>query len=184
MSGLNQIVQGVLLGGSYAMLACGLSFMFGVMRIINLAHGSLAVAAAYMVFYLAERFGLNPFVGLVFAMPAMAAIGWALQRLVLERSHRAGELVPILATFGLAVMLDNAMFSAFGADTRSLAPHIESLAYDGLEVGGIVVGHLSLVVLASAIAVLGGLQLVLVLTPLGRRIRAVADDATTLTRLR
>ncbi len=179
MSGLNQIVQGVLLGGSYAMLACGLSFMFGVMRIINLAHGSLAVAAAYMVFYLAERFGLNPFVGLVFAMPAMAAIGWALQRLVLERSHRAGELVPILATFGLAVMLDNAMFSAFGADTRSLAPHIESLAYDGLEVGGIVVGHLSLVVLASAIAVLGGLQLVLVLTPLGRRIRAVADDATT-----
>jgi branched-chain amino acid transport system permease protein len=179
MSGYNQVVQGILLGGYYAMLACGLSFMFGVMRIINLAHGSLAVAAAYLVYFLAERFELSPFLALALAVPTMAAAGWGLQRLVLERSHRAGELVPILATFGLAVMLDNTMFSAFGADTRSLAPHIDSLAYDGLELGGLVVGHLSLVIFAAAIAILGGLQLLLVYTPIGRRIRAVADDAST-----
>ena len=130
MSLANQLLQGVLLGGYYAVLACGLSLMFGVMRIINLAHGSLAVAAAYLVYFLAEHLELSPLIGLAIAMPAMAAVGWGLQRLVLERSHRAGELVPILATFGLAVMLDNAMFTAFGADTRSLAPHIDSLAYE------------------------------------------------------
>ena len=179
MSWANQILQGVLLGGYYAMLACGLSFMFGVMRIINLAHGSLAVVAAYGIYFLAERFGLNPFVGLALAIPAMAAVGWGLQRLMLERSHRAGELVPILATFGLAVLLDNTMYTAFGADTRSLAPHIEALAYEGFEVGGLVVGQLSVAIFATAIAILGGLQLLLTYTALGRRIRAVADDPAT-----
>lgn len=179
MTWANQLVQGILLGGYYALLACGLSFMFGVMRIINLAHGSLAVAAAYGVFWLAERHGLSPFWGLVVAVPAMAGVGWVLQRTLLERSRRAGELVPILATFGLAVVLDNAMFSAFGADTRSLAPHIDSLAYDSFEVGGLMLGHLPLLVFATAVALLGGLHLMLARTPLGRRIRAVADDAAT-----
>lgn len=179
MTWFNQIVQGVLLGGYYALLACGLSFMFGVMRIINLAHGSLAVASAYLVFHLAESYGVNPFLGLLVSIPVMAAAGWALQRLLLERSRGAGELVPILATFGLAVVLDNSMFSAFGADTRSLAPYIDSLAYDGLELGGVFVGHLSLLTFLCAVALLGGLQLLLTFTGIGRRIRAVADDPAT-----
>ncbi|MCJ0764834.1 branched-chain amino acid ABC transporter permease [Variovorax terrae] len=179
MSWANQVLQGVLLGGYYALLACGLSFMFGVMRIINLAHGSIAVLAAYAVYLLADRHGLHPFLGLLLVLPAMAAAGWALQRLVLERSRRAGELVPILATFGLAAVLDNAMFSAFGADTRSLAPHIDSLAYDAFEVGGFLVGHLSLLIFLTAMALLGGLQLLLTYTSIGRRIRAVADDPAT-----
>lgn len=179
MTWANQFLQGVLLGGYYALLACGLSFMFGVMRIINLAHGSLAVVAAYGVFYLADRFELSPFWGLLLAVPSMAAVGWVLQRLVLERSRRAGELVPILATFGLAVVLDNAMFSAFGADTRSLAPYIETLAYDSFGMGGLMLGHLPLLVFVTAVALLGGLQLMLTYTPIGRRIRAVADDPAT-----
>jgi branched-chain amino acid transport system permease protein len=179
MSWINQVLQGVLLGGYYAMLACGLSFMFGVMRIINLAHGSLAVVAAYAVYTIAVRLDISPFLALALAVPAMMLAGWALQRLILERSHRAGELVPILATFGLAVVLDNAMYSAFGADTRSLAPQIDSLAYDGFEIGGLVVGQLSVLIFAAALVILGGLQLVLTYTPLGRRIRAVADDAAT-----
>jgi branched-chain amino acid transport system permease protein len=86
---LNQLIQGLMLGGYYALLACGLSFMFGVMGIINLAHGSLAVLAAYMLFVLAERFELHPFLGLVAVIPAMALIGWVLHRLVLERRGRA-----------------------------------------------------------------------------------------------
>ena len=85
---LNQIIQGVLLGGYYALIACGLSFMFGVMGVINLAHGSLAVLAAYALFILADRFGIQPFLGLALVIPLMAVIGWALQRLVLERSAR------------------------------------------------------------------------------------------------
>jgi branched-chain amino acid transport system permease protein len=179
MNWANQALQGILLGGYYALLACGLSLMFGVMRIINLAHGSLAVVAAYGVVSVADRFGVHPFLGLLLALPAMAALGWGLQRLLLERSRRAGELVPVLATFGLAVVLDNAMFVAFGADTRSLAPAIESLAYDSFEVGGFIVGQLSLLVFASAVAMLGGLQLLLTFTALGCRIRAVADDPAT-----
>jgi branched-chain amino acid transport system permease protein len=179
MTWLNQILQGVLLGGYYALLACGLSFMFGVMRIINLAHGSLAVMAAYGVFWLADRYELSPFWGLLIAMPVMAGVGWVLQRLVLERSRRAGELVPILATFGLAVVLDNLMFTTFGADTRSLAPFIDTLAYDSFEIGGLMFGHLPLMIFATAVFLLGGLHLLLAYTAIGRRIRAVADDPAT-----
>jgi branched-chain amino acid transport system permease protein len=179
MTWLNQILQGLLLGGYYALLACGLSFMFGVMRIINLAHGSLAVVAAYGVFVLADRHELHPFWGLLLAVPTMALAGWLLHRLMLERSARAGELVPILATFGLAVVLDNTLFSTFGADTRSLAPYIDTLAYDGFELFGLTIGHLPLLTFVVAVLLLGGLHLMLVHTPLGRRIRAVADDPDT-----
>lgn len=179
MNLLNQLLQGVLLGGYYALLACGLSFMFGVMRIINLAHGSLAVVAAYGVWLLADRFDLHPLLGLMLAVPAMALVGWLLHRFVLERSARAGELVPILATFGIAVVVDNTLFSAFGADTRSLAPYLDTLAYDGLAIGGLTIGHLPLLTFAMAVVLLGGLQLMLTFTGLGRRIRAVADDPAT-----
>jgi len=179
MSWVNQILQGVLLGGYYALLACGLSFMFGVMRIINLAHGSLAVVAAYGVFALADRFDLHPFLGLLVAVPVMGGVGWLLHRLMLERSTRAGELVPILTTFGLAVVVDNTLFTAFGADTRSLAPYIDTLAYDGIEVGGLTVGHLPLLTFIVAVLLLGGLHLMLGHSALGRRIRAVADDPAT-----
>ena len=127
---LNQIIQGVLLGGYYALIACGLSFMFGVMGVINLAHGSLAVLAAYALFVLADRFGISPFLGLILVAPAMALVGWALQRLVLERSARGGLLVPVLSTFGLSIVIDNLLFEGFGADTRSLAPFIGDLSYD------------------------------------------------------
>jgi branched-chain amino acid transport system permease protein len=179
MSWVNQIIQGVLLGGYYALLACGISFMFGVMRIINLAHGSLAVVAAYGVFILADRYEMNPFVGLVTAIPVMALLGWGLHRLILERSARGGELVPILATFGLAVVLDNSLFIAFGADTRSLAPFIDTLAYDGVDIAGLTFGRLSLLTFAVAVVLLGGLQWMLQHTALGRKIRAVADDSGT-----
>jgi branched-chain amino acid transport system permease protein len=174
---LNQLIQGLLLGSYYALLACGLSFMFGVMRIINLAHGSLAVASAYAIWVLAERFELHPFLGLVVVIPLMGIVGWSLHRLVLQRSAKAGELVPILATFGLAVVLDNALFSTFGADTRSLANYIDTLAYDGTDVGPFTLGHLSVLTFAVAVGLLGGLHLMLQHTTIGRRIRAVADDS-------
>ena len=173
----NQLLQGILLGSYYALLACGLSFMFGVMRIINLAHGSLAVAAAYAVWLLADRYGLHPFLGLLLVLPLMGLMGWALHYLVLERSAKAGELVPILATFGLAVALDNTLFSVFGADTRSLANYIDTLAYDGIDIGPLTFGHLSLLTCAVSVGLLGGLHWMLQRTALGRRIRAVADDA-------
>ena len=176
----NQLIQGVLLGGYYALLACGLSFMFGVMRIINLAHGSLAVVAAYLLFVLAERWEIHPLIGLVAVVPVMALFGWVLHRLVLERSARAGELVPILSTFGLAIVLDNSLFDRFGADTRSLAPYIDTLGYDSWTLpGDIILGKLPLLTFAVAVALLVGLHLLLARTALGRRIRAAAQDPDT-----
>jgi branched-chain amino acid transport system permease protein len=177
---VNQIIQGVLLGGYYALIACGLSFMFSVMGIINIAHGSFAILAAFGLFVLAEQFGVPPFYGLIVVVPAMAAIGWALQRAILERSARAGLLVPILSTFGLSIVIDNLLFEQFGADTRSLAPYIGSFSYDSWSLSeDIDIGQLSALIFASAVALLGGLQLFLSRTPLGRAIRATAEDPDT-----
>jgi len=177
---LNQILQGILLGGYYAVIACGLSFMFGVMRIINLSHGSLAVLSAYALYVLADRFDINPFVGLAIVVPAMAVAGLALQRLVLERSARGGLLVPVLSTFGLSMIIDNLLFQGFGADTRSLAPYIGDLSYDSWSLTDeISVGKLAALTLVVALALLGGIQLFLDRTLTGRAIRATAEDPDT-----
>jgi branched-chain amino acid transport system permease protein len=180
MTLINVLIQGTLLGGYYAMIAVGLSFMVSVMRIINLAHGSLAVLAAFFLLQLASNFEIDPFVGLTIALPAMAVVGWILQRTVLERSVRAGELVPVLSTFGLSIVLDNLMFENFGADTRSLAPYIGSLSYDSWSITDeIYVGKLAVLIFVAALAMLGGLQLFLTHTHLGRAIRATAEDPDT-----
>lgn len=177
---INTLIQGILLGGYYALIAAGLTFMFQVMRIINLAHGSLAVLAAYALFWLAQTYHINPFVGLLLVLPAMAVLGFLLQRVVLDRSIRAGQLVPILATFGLAIVIDNGLFEAFGANTRSLGNFIGSLSYDSIELPGkIFVGELAVGTFVVAVLVLGGLQLFLNFTSFGRAIRATSEDADT-----
>ena len=177
---VNQIIQGVLLGGYYALIACGLSFMFGVMGVINLAHGSLAVLSAYALYVLADRFGVQPFLGLFMVVPLMALIGWALQRLVLERSARGGLLVPVLSTFGLSIILDNLLFQGFGADTRSLAPYVGDLSYDSWTLtDDISIGKLAALTMLVAIVLLGGIETFLNQTLIGRAIRATAEDPDT-----
>jgi branched-chain amino acid transport system permease protein len=174
------MLQGALLGGYYAVIACGLSFMFSVMRIINLAHGSLAVAAAYGLWFLAARLGISPFIGLLVVLPVMAALGWLLQRFILERSARGGALLPILTTFGLSIVIDNLLFEQFGADTRSLAPFIGNLSYASWQLPGhIFVGKLAVIMMVAAIVILGGLQVFLSRFSLGRSIRATAEDPDT-----
>ena len=177
---VNQVIQGILLGGYYALIACGLSFMFSVMRIINLAHGSLAILAAYALYVLADRLGVSPFLGLLVVAPAMALIGWALQRTVLERSARGGLLVPVLSTFGLSIIIDNLLFQQFGANTLSLAPYIGDLSIDSWDITeDIAIGKLAALTMATAIVLLGGIQLFLKRTQLGRMIRATAEDSDT-----
>ena len=174
------LIQGVLLGGYYALIAAGLSFMFSVMKVINLAHGSLAVFAAFMLFVLGDRFGISPFLGLLIVLPLMGVVGWLLQKLVLERANRAGVLVPILATFGLSIVIDNLLFQQFGANTRSLAPYIGSLSYDSWQLtDDISVGKVAVLTFIAAVVVLGLLQLFLSFTPLGRAVRATAEDGDT-----
>ena len=177
---VDQVIQGTLLGGYYALIACGLSLMFGVMRIINLAHGDFAVLGAFAVWLLVARTGISPFFALAVAIPLMALLGAALQRWVFERSLRAGALVPLLATFGLAIVTENLLFEGFGADTRSLAPEIGDLAFDSWTVTDrIYVGHLAVLVFVVAVVLLVGLQAFLKWTALGRAIRATAEDPDT-----
>ncbi len=180
MSVVNLIVQGVLLGGYYALLACGLSLMFGVMRIINLAHGDLAILSAFLVFSISDYTGISPFLALLAVLPIMAAVGWLLQRGILERSLRSGMLVPLLATFGLSIAVQNMLFEAYGADTRSLGDMIGDLAFDSLEVTSqLTVSYIGALIFVLAVVLLGGLSLFLKRTSLGRAIRATAEDPDT-----
>ena len=177
MTWLNQVVQGVLLGGYYAILAAGLALLFGVMRIVNLAHGDLAILGAYLTLVLTDH-GVNAFVALAVVLPVMGLAGVALHRVVLERSLRSGMLVPLLSTFGLAIVIQNLLFEKFGADQRSI--NVGSLAYDSWTITSeITVGKLPVLILCVAIAVLLGLQLFLSKTSLGRAMRATAEDPDT-----
>ncbi len=180
MTWLTPLLNGILLGGYYALLACGLSFMFGVMRIINLAHGDLAILSACLVFLIADTTGISPFIALIAVLPFMALVGWGLQRWMLERSLRAGVLVPLLTTFGLGIVIQNGLFEYFGADTRSLAPYIGDLSFDSWALpGDIYIGSLALLIFTLAVVLLVGLKLFLTYTPIGCAIRATSEDPDT-----
>jgi len=174
---IEAVLQGILLGGQYAILAAGLSLMFGVMRIVNLAHGDLAILGAYAVLLLVERFAISPWWALMGVLPAMALLGMALQRWLFARTLRAGILLPLLVTFGLGAVLQNGLYGVFGSEARSLGQAIGGLSWASWTLpGGIVVGQLPVLTLGLAVTVLAGLQLMLSTTRLGRAIRAAASD--------
>jgi branched-chain amino acid transport system permease protein len=178
MTYIDAIIQGILLGGLYALFACGLSLMFGVMRIINLAHGDLALLGTFMVLLAAEHLGISPFLALLIVLPGAAIAGYALQYLMLNRSLRGGELSPMLATFGLSIVIGNVLLEAFSADTHSLSAG--SLTTASWKITSqISISALSAVIFGVAVVVLVGLQLMLSYTQLGRQMRACADDAGT-----
>lgn len=175
MSWLNAIVQGVLLGGQYALLACGLSLVFGVMRIVNLAHGALAVAAAYLTLWLSQRSPLPLWLSLVLAVAVFAVVGYVLQRGLLNRALGQGELAPLLVTFGLAVIVVNLLQELATANSRSIS--IGSLATSSVTlVKGVSIGLFSVITFAVAVAVVAAIQLFLAHTATGRAMRATSDD--------
>ncbi len=180
MTWVNVLIQGVMLGGVYALLACGLSLMFGVMRIINLAHGDIAVVGAYLVWETSTKWGISPFLTILIALPLMMALGYLLQITLLSRSLRGGQLVPLLTTFGLAVVIQNLLQQLFSPDVHSIAPQTGSIATAAWHLTGQVsIPVIGLISLALAVAVLGGLQLVLRTTRFGREMRATAEDPDT-----
>jgi len=120
MEWANTIVQGVLTGGLYAMFAAGLSLIFGVMRLVNIAHGDFIVLAAYLALVVTETMGLDPLVSLIVVVPMMAAIGYVLQRGLLNLTLGDDLLPPLLVTFGLSVIIQNALLLRFTADSRRL----------------------------------------------------------------
>ena len=118
------LVQGTLLEGYYALLAAGLAFLYSVMGIINLAHGALVVVAAYMLLVFSQLTGLSPFAGLLIMLPLMAVLGILIERGIFATSSRGGPLLAVLATFGMAVVIDNLLFQQFGANTQTLGNFI------------------------------------------------------------
>lgn len=174
----NAIIAGVLLGGLYALFACGLSLMYGVMRIINLAHGDLAVTGVYLVLGLATFLGVPPLLILPVAVLVMATFGYVLQRTLLDRSLRAGPLVPLLTTFGLAIVIENLLLEIFTPDSRSIDGG--ALTTASIKINDqISIPVLGLVIFGVAVGLLGGLQLFLNRTDLGRSMRATAQDPDT-----
>jgi branched-chain amino acid transport system permease protein len=180
MSIVNAIVQGVFLGSFYAILACGLSLIFGVMRIINLAHGDLAVLGAYLAWQLAHSLHISPFLAIALVIPIMLVVGYALQVGVLARSLRGGMLVPLLTTFGISIVLQNGFLQVFSPDVRSMGGAAGNMATGSWRItNSLYIPFLGVAVLVVTLALLGGLQYVLGSTSFGREMRATAQDPDT-----
>ena len=178
MTWVNAVIQGLLLGGQYALIACGLSLTFGVMRIVNLAHGDLAVCGAYLGLVLSTALGVPVWYTLPLVLPAAFCVGLALQALLFGRALRHGELAPVLVTFGLSVMIENLLQVAATSDPRGL--NGGTLALASFRLGRhITVSWLFMTAFLTACAVLSGLQLLLSRTSWGRKVRATADDLDT-----
>ncbi|MGZ8704856.1 MAG: branched-chain amino acid ABC transporter permease [Aeromicrobium sp.] len=176
MEWINALIQGVLLGGLYALLATGLSLAFGVMRLVNLAHGDLIILAAYLALVVTNATGINPFLSLPVVVPLMMLLGYALQRGLLNRALRSsGVMPPLMVTFGLAIVIQNLLLDVFSADSQGLtAGPIEN---DSITINDqISIGVLPLLTLIVAVAILIGLELMISRTALGRALRATADD--------
>ncbi|HEU5275051.1 MAG TPA: branched-chain amino acid ABC transporter permease [Xanthobacteraceae bacterium] len=175
MEWANTIVQGVLTGGLYAMFAAGLSLIFGVMRLVNIAHGDFIVLAAYLALVVIETLGVDPLVSLLVVVPLMGGLGYALQRGLLNRTLGDDLLPPLLVTFGLSVIIQNGLLELFTADSRRLqAGSIEVASWQLAP--NLSIGVLPLLQFAIAVAVIGALQALFYRTALGRAFRATSDD--------
>ena len=174
---IDTIIQGVLLGGLYALFATGLSLVFGIMRLVNLAHGDLIVLGAYLILVIATVLGASPFIAVAIAAPLMFGLGWVLQRFVLNQVLGDDILPPLLVTFGLSIALQNMLLETASADSRRLA--VGALETASLNPGFVSIGVLPLLTFLSAILVIIVLNRIFYHTSLGRAFRAISDDAVT-----
>ena len=171
----NAVIQGILLGGLYALFAAGLSLVFGVMRLVNLAHGDLIVLSAYLALLLADHLSLSPWLAMLIVVPVMAAGGFVLQLGVLNFTLDSG-LAPLLATFGLAIVIQNVLLEEFTANEQGL--NAGAIETNSIHVTNqISIGWLPLLTLGAAVALLLGLQFFIHRTSLGRALRATSDDS-------
>ena len=173
MDWLNAIIQGVLLGGLYALFAAGLSLIFGVMRLVNIAHGDLIVLSAYLALTVTTALGLGPLLALVIVVPGMGLIGYTLQSAILNRTMGDDLLPPLLVTFGLSVIIQNALLIGYTADPQNLQAGAIEVA--SVAVGSIALGVMPLIVFGTAVVVIAGLQWMFYHTAIGRAFRATSD---------
>jgi len=172
---INDIIQGILVGGLYALFACGLSLMFGVMKVVNLAHGDLAVVAGYIAIGVITVTHIPVLWSFLIVVPVMAVLGYVLQRTILQGALDRSVLATLMVTFGLSVVIENGLLQFFTANTRGIGTGL-ALVSGSFSIGSIQIGYLLVVIFATAVVVLLGLQYFLSASRYGRLIRAVADD--------
>lgn len=178
MTWLNALIQGVLLGGLYAIFATGLSLAFGVMRFVNLAHGDLAILAAYLVLSISSSVGVAQIVSIPIVMILMSVIGYLGQRFLFNRTIGPDPLAGILCSFGIGVVIQNLLLARYTATDKYLdAGRVETSTIRFND--SVSIGHFALITFFSAVLLLGLLQLFLSYTNLGRAFRATADDPAT-----
>jgi branched-chain amino acid transport system permease protein len=173
---VNDIIQGVLTGGLYALFACGLSLMFGVMKVVNLAHGDLAVIGAYIALGVITVTHVPALWSVLIVVPIMAVLGYGLQRTLIQAALNRGELTTLLVTFGLSVVIEAALLQFLNADSHALGVG-SSIITGSFSIGSqIQIAYLLVLIFVVAVLVLLGLQYFLSSSRYGRMIRAVADD--------
>lgn len=178
MEWVNAVVQGMLLGGLYALFAAGLSLIFGVMRLVNIAHGDLIVLAAYIALVVVQATGMHALASAIVVVPLMAAIGYAMQRLLFDPIIGKDLLSPLLVTFGISVIIQNGLLAGFTADSRRLAAGVLETASTQL-LPGLSLGVLPILMFAVSVILIFGLEVVFYRTSLGRAFRATSDDPET-----
>lgn len=169
------LIQGLMLGGLYALFALGLSLMFGVMRLTNTAHGDFIVLASFGAIAAASLLSSGPWLAALLMLPVAFGVGYALQRWVLNGTLGRDPLPSLVVTFGLSIVVQNALLEVFSADPRSLDS--QELATMSLPIGAdLALGVLPLIIFGVAVAATFGLQALFDRTALGRSFRAVSDD--------
>ncbi len=172
---INQLLQGVLLGGLYALFATGLSLSAGVLRFVNIAHGDFIVLACYVLLVLTTALGLNPVIATLIVLPIAFLFGFGLQRFLLQRVVGENVLLVILVTFALSIIIQNGLLEGFGADPRKISGGWMETATIALG-HGINVGLFQVLTFIAAVALVAVLDLLLYHTGIGAKIRAVSDD--------
>jgi branched-chain amino acid transport system permease protein len=170
---LAAVVGGLLTGGVYALVALGLTLIYGVLHIVNFAHGALLMVAMFGAWLLATQLGLDPLLALPLMTAAMFVLGWALYGFVIGRVSRGNDQAILLATLALAVILDNGALVLFGGDTRTIeTPY----ALQMVQAGPLLLPLAKLIAFACAMLLAGLLWAFMALTDTGRAIRAVAHE--------
>jgi len=167
------LLNGLTQGAVYALVALGLTLIYGVLHIINFAHGALLMAALYGVFFLNARLGVDPYAALPVMVAAMFALGYALQRFVIGRAAHGRDENILLVTLGLAIVLENAALAAFKSDTRTIET---ATTFSTVKIAGAMIALPKVVAFFGALAVAALLFALVTRTDLGRAIRAVAKE--------
>ncbi len=177
MTWVNIVLQGILLGGLYALFAVGLALVFGVMRMVNLAHGDLGILAAFITLAFVESVHLPLLWASVLAIALMFVVGYVLQRGLLNFTLGTDDTRPIVVTFGLSIIIQNGLLVVFSADSRGLGTYAGSLGTASIHISqNLAIGWYSLLVFIAAVVIISAQQLFLNRTRLGTAFRATSDD--------